>query len=1106
MSEIQTRDVDMRVAIYETSYSSSSYDYLPELYPSIDSLLTESKTLSTYFGDKYDFVINSTNGKYRITKTVTAEGTHLVEIIAKTTELLTKIKFSSKTKAKNIYFLNTSNLTNTDEMFYNNGYLEYINCTPDGSNWDLSKVTSMSKTFCGCYDLVTIEGTENWDLSNITNMYQTFYDCRCLTGLKTENWHLNSVEDMSETFYYCESLTELDTRYWSLQNVKTLYKTFGRCRSITEIDGRLWSLSNVVNLGYTFTECESLKLIRGVENWDIGNVENLAFTFDDTAIEELDLSRWDTKNVKILRPFANCEQLGTVGDITGWDVSNVEDMFDFMWCCDSIEEIDVTGWDVRKVKDLCCAFCNCAKLKRIIGLDTWNLESVEDISECFAFNRSLEYIDISTWHLPKATEVSQLFVFSEGLKTVNVCNVTESPDIDDLFGMFNGCHQLEYIYGLDTWNMEQVKDISEMFYNCVRLKNLDDIKNWNTSNVTEFYSVFINCYSIGTIDVSNWDFSSADDVSYMFGMEEHWGEWCDGSCFDFADENLTAITVDLSTLDLSNIKLGYASMFSTEEGYELINNIIVRNTNVSSLNKVIEHLYDRSNNTPGAIYVDGVTNLAFANYVPAVEKNWKFYMKNSNGENEEVDFSLLTPDNVIKIADYKSSQRAESSIECYEDLDWEIPIEVFVTYSKEEQAGSVYTEILPHVIYIYDAYMTEISNIKFVENEESCICFETMEELTTIHGTENWDVSKMTSMKYMFFECYKLANLNLTNWDTSNVIDMESMFDECKSLSLESMKTIEKLKINNATNISYMFEYCENLDLDLTNWDTSSVIDMGGMFYKCKNSRINMRNLNTVNVEDMHSLFNSAENITVDLYGIKMDNLTTLSNAFYNSQINEILDFSNTVLSNNVPCKVNENIFYNCDVNTIKFFKSYAPKGEVRLFDHCHAYNLTGLSGLDLSEATSLERMFINCTNLQNLDASNWNTTSITKIGYFTKDSALKTINISNWDLSNLSDTYYHTAFRDGLYLEELIIGNMNKTTLNYVVGGLLTRTADAPGTIYHTLSNDELAEMQTIVDTAKSKHWNFVYREDLPADVIKLVIMLNNKVAPLYYKGKKAL
>jgi hypothetical protein len=47
---------------------------------------------------------------------------------------------------------------------------------------------------------------------------------------------------------------------------------------------------------------------------------------------------------------------------------------------------------------------------------------------------------------------------------------------------------------------------------------------------------------------------------------------------------------------------------------------------------------------------------------------------------------------------------------------------------------------------------------------------------------------------------------------------------------------------------------------------------------------------------------------------------------------------------------------------------------------------------------------------------------------------------------------------------------------------------------------------MQTIVDTAKSKHWNFVYREDLPADVTKLVIMLNNKIAPLYYKGKKAL
>ena len=34
--------------------------------------------------------------------------------------------------------------------------------------------------------------------------------------------------------------------------------------------------------------------------------------------------------------------------------------------------------------------------------------------------------------------------------------------------------------------------------------------------------------------------------------------------------------------------------------------------------------------------------------------------------------------------------------------------------------------------------------------------------------------------------------------------------------------------------MSYMFSDCENLkSLDLSGWDTSNVIGVGGMFYKC---------------------------------------------------------------------------------------------------------------------------------------------------------------------------------------------------------------------------------------------------------------------------------
>jgi surface protein len=70
-----------------------------------------------------------------------------------------------------------------------------------------------------------------------------------------------------------------------------------------------------------------------------------------------------------------------------------------------------------------------------------------------------------------------------------------------------------------------------------------------------------------------------------------------------------------------------------------------------------------------------------------------------------------------------------------------------------------------------------------------------------------WDVSKVTTMKYMFIFCKNLKYLDLSSWDVSNVTDMGNMFYECSHL-----------------------EY-----LDLSGWDTSNVTNMYSMFYDCRN-------------------------------------------------------------------------------------------------------------------------------------------------------------------------------------------------------------------------------------------------------------------------------
>ncbi|EHK9937645.1 BspA family leucine-rich repeat surface protein, partial [Enterococcus faecium] len=74
--------------------------------------------------------------------------------------------------------------------------------------------------------------------------------------------------------------------------------------------------------------------------------------------------------------------------------------------------------------------------------------------------------------------------------------------------------------------------------------------------------------------------------------------------------------------------------------------------------------------------------------------------------------------------------------------------------------------------------------------------------LTTMEGMDNFDVSNVTSMYFMFNGATNLSMLDVSSWDTSKVTNMDSMFDGATNLSM----------------------------LDVSSWDTSNVTSMVSMF------------------------------------------------------------------------------------------------------------------------------------------------------------------------------------------------------------------------------------------------------------------------------------
>ena len=93
----------------------------------------------------------------------------------------------------------------------------------------------------------------------------------------------------------------------------------------------------------------------------------------------------------------------------------------------------------------------------------------------------------------------------------------------------------------------------------------------------------------------------------------------------------------------------------------------------------------------------------------------------------------------------------------------------------------------------------------------------------------------MKDCSFMFYNCKNIINIDLSNFDTSNIINMERMFCCCENL----------------------------ININLSNFETKNVTSMRSMFYNCKKIKdLNLSTFDTRNVTNMKSMFNTCELLT----------------------------------------------------------------------------------------------------------------------------------------------------------------------------------------------------------------------------------------------------
>ena len=247
-----------------------------------------------------------------------------------------------------------------------------------------------------------------------------------------------------------------------------------------------------------------------------------------------------------------------------------------------------------------------------------------------------------------------------------------------------------------------------------------------------------------------------------------------------------------------------------------------------------------------------------------------------------------------------------------------------------------------------------------------------------------------------------------------------------------------ELRTQKGTNFNSLFRGYSGPDIDVSQWDTSKVTNIGNCF-DGSNKSFDISNWNLSSLKDASYMFNNFDNggKYIDLSVLDFGNVTNATYMFSQSNV-DYLDVRNINLSGSTN--------YNY------------------LFYQCHGTELD-LSKWDISEVTSINYMY-GFSDFKKINLSGWNTVNIKNMGSaFYYMNSLETLIIPDWDMTNATST---SSF---LYnvpkLKYIDLSRSNDLTIKKIAPMLPTKTATTYGEILVPVNTS-----QDAIDALIAKYW----------------------------------
>ena len=393
--------------------------------------------------------------------------------------------------------------------------------TFDNSFANYTEVTRTARWFYKFENLTAINGIANLNTQNVTNMSQMFYNCKKLATLDVTHFNTSQVQYFGGMFENCESLVALDLSLFDTSNALYMSDMFKNCRELTTLDLSSFNTSKVIGMSAMFYQCDKLTSITFGNHFDTSNVEYMNSLFAYCRkLETIDLSGFNTSKVMGMNSmFNDCIALTNL-DISSFDTRKVTDMGYMFSGCSLLETLTFgDNFNTAAVTNMGYLFANCGRIEAI-DLSKFSTEKVTNMKWMFHNCYKLASLDLSTFNTSKVTNMSRMFASNDALTSLDISNFNTSL-VTTMEEMFSGSYRLLSLTIGSDFTIAGITTISNMFWNCTALASGTlTVKGTTAPSIGQ--DIFSNVFTDGTLTVDggvtmdDLAVGSADEDSHTY--------------------------------------------------------------------------------------------------------------------------------------------------------------------------------------------------------------------------------------------------------------------------------------------------------------------------------------------------------------------------------------------------------------------------------------------------------------------------------------------------------------------------------------------------------------------------------------------------------------